>query len=1587
MIRRNSAVVCAGFLCVSLFAAAVQAATVEREFRYSSDRIHVNAAQGTVDVDLPGATREFRPGRPDLPLVTERVDLPDGMRVTGVRVIELVTAPLGPRVKLASSMVVKPGLGAIARTPPDAQFFSRPGMQPEIPVSLGYQGFQRGQHVALLAVAPVRWNAGTGALEHITRLRVSLTLEPSTEVALRRERIVPEWEDDRLLTAPGRVMPPASLGMRANAVGRIQKPVFAATQLPSLLGSPVAYVIVTSDSMAAQFQRLADWKTQTGVPAVVRTMTTIRQQYPYASDDADRVRQFVRDAYTRWGTKWLLLGGDVDAVPSRTAYTTFYEPGGENIPTDMYYSCLDGNWNADGDSLYGEGYLDATDPGDAADMLPEVYVGRAPVTTSADAKLFVDKTLQYEKTPVGDYENTVLYFAQVLFPENWTPGQFVSLDGAALAEETLPYLRAHGGIHYARLYQNYTDSTWEPGSLPENRTSVLDSLDRGYNMAVHIGHGYRNVMAVGYQQNLVNADALALTNGNRLINLYSINCTSNAIDFPSIGEAFLLAANGGAVTNVGSTRLDFPSAGRSYQKEYFKKVFQDSVTAVGEAAADQKLPFVTYSTSDNVNRWMEFTLILLGDPELRMFTAKPRTLTVTNPASIPISDSTLTVNVKVAGVALKGARVTAYKVNDEYRIGTTDAAGNVVLPFRPDTAGTVTLTVNAYDARPYQVQVPIVAGAQPVMAEGSPVIDDDNLGGTSGNANGLVDAGEVVDLKVQIRNNGSATASGVTGTLSSSDPYVTVIQPTVSYGTVAAGATSAVSVAYRINVPLTTPDDREVSFNLRLADGAGRTWNERISVVSHAPSIRHYSETVIDTGINPNGRPDPGETVQYLVKLRNVGTGVAQSVTAKLRSWNGLASVTDSTATWGTINPGEEKQGDAMVFIPTSTNAILQLLVSDAHGLVFSKLLDLHQPPSPVDLSGLGSTSSIPLTWGHSAVPDLLGYNVYRSASAAGPFTRLTPIPTERTSYYVDASLATLTRYYYQVTAVDSSGNESDRSPVVSVSTNPPYHTNFPFPIPAASNSPVAVDHVWPGYPLSIVTGTGDVIYAWNPDGSAPVDADGSGATSGDFTTRGHNYVAPVSIGDLDGDGSKEIVASSWDSLRTYVFNKNGQVEPGWPVATAQPVWSAAAIADLDNDGKKEIVFGSNYYYVYAFHSDGTEVRDGDANPATVGVFKSMPVPWNFATPSIADIDGDGRKEVILAAPNGTVFALRSDGTTPAGWPVNLGSTGGVNITGSSAIGSLDGTSELSIVIPMQRDPSGADSMYVLRPNGQRKPGWPQPISCGGMSLAPSPALADMNNDGKLDVVYAGTDGRLYVYSGNGVPIAPLNGVRFSTIVRSSEGGATTCSPVVADINGDGLNDVVIGDELGFLTAISGDGTVLPGFPIHLGAEIQGSPALCDLDGDGLTEIVFSGMDQQVHVWDYDFPFSPNGPAPWPQFHHDAARTGFAGSPIFTGVGDPPVTQVRTVEFAAPTPNPAPSATRIAWAVPADRVGSPLDISIYDLSGRRILDLVHGTATAGRYSRTWDLRDEHGARVQAGVFFVKMALGGEAHTHKLVILN
>src|SRR5262249_11965965 len=284
-----------------------------------------------------------------------------------------------------------------------------------------------------------------------------------------------------------------------------------------------------------------------------------------------------------------------------------------------------------------------------------------------------------------------------------------------------------------------------------------------------------------------------------------------------------------------------------------------------------------------------------------------------------------------------------------------------------------------------------------------------------------------------------------------------------------------------------------------------------------------------------------------------------------------------------------------------------------------------------------------------------------------------------------------------------------------------------------------------------------------------------------DFTTLGRFYRGGGSIGDLDGDGGRDVVGATYTSGQLLAFDSQGAVRPGFPVAIPDAVWGSVALGDLAGDNHLEIVLDARGGRLGASRANGGEGRDGDGTPATTGVFKLFGSAFNTGTPALAPLAGTAPTDIICGSVDGFLYAWKPDGTNVTGFPVNLGAP----ILGSVAVGKLDGAGGApSIVVPMANGP------LVVRPaDGTAQPGCPVFLPLGGLGQGSSPALADMNGDGFTDIVMASSNGRVYVFDRNGALLAPWSAAsRFSTLTSD----ATIASPVVADINGDGVNDVVV---------------------------------------------------------------------------------------------------------------------------------------------------------------------------------------------------
>jgi hypothetical protein len=111
----------------------------------------------------------------------------------------------------------------------------------------------------------------------------------------------------------------------------------------------------------------------------------------------------------------------------------------------------------------------------------------------------------------------------------------------------------------------------------------------------------------------------------------------------------------------------------------------------------------------------------------------------------------------------------------------------------------------------------------------------------------------------------------------------------------------------------------------------------------------------------------------------------------------------------------------------------------------------------------------------------------------------------------------------------------------------------------------------------------------------------------------------------------------------------------------------------------------------------------------------------------------------------------------------------------------------------------------------------------------------------------------------------------------------TESSPVIADIDGDGLRDVLIGSEEKNIWAWNRNGVALDGFPLTTGDAMRSVPCVTDVDEDGDVDLVASGWDKSVYVWDFTGSWSAAN-APWPRFHANVHNNGRLGYVVPTPV-------------------------------------------------------------------------------------------------------
>jgi hypothetical protein len=355
---------------------------------------------------------------------------------------------------------------------------------------------------------------------------------------------------------------------------------------------------------------------------------------------------------------------------------------------------------------------------------------------------------------------------------------------------------------------------------------------------------------------------------------------------------------------------------------------------------------------------------------------------------------------------------------------------------------------------------------------------------------------------------------------------------------------------------------------------------------------------------------------------------------------------------------------------------------------------------------------------------------------------------------------------------------------------------------------------------------------------------------------NGIGEVYTVALANVTGDERLEVIAGTSnngssgggfdaDTRNLYVWHSDGSIVSGFPTwYRTAGIWGFVGAADLVGDAHAEVIVGRDQLYIHAYDANGQSLSNWPVqtylNPAETKWGEDNYVEFTRNAPAMADLEGDGVVDIVIAG---------------------------------------------KVRDPLQDHDTTNTTVLVLQPNGQRKAGWTVPPLGGppvASSFSPSqaPALADLDDDGELEIIVTLMDGTVRAYRANGSLLWQYDYALGKPLFASE--------PVVGDVTGDGEVDIIFGtyspdgsaDSDARLHGLNAAGEPLTGFPLPLTHEgnsdeqgIRAAPTLADLDGDCDVEVLAASQAHILYVWDLPAAYS-SSLMPWPTGRQNIQRTG-----------------------------------------------------------------------------------------------------------------
>ena len=392
------------------------------------------------------------------------------------------------------------------------------------------------------------------------------------------------------------------------------------------------YLIITIDDFIDDYKPLLNFHNELGLKTKIVSVEEIYLSI-LGEDEPEKIRNYIIEQYQQQGVTNVLLAGDADLnsegqrqVPIRNFYCEVISAGdtikSPTIPTDLYYSALDGNWNQNGNEKWGE-------PGED-DLLPEINVARICADNSEEISAIINKIINYQIYPILEDATKMLMVGEKLYND---PLSF----GADYLDQTIGTKDVNGyyttgmseNLNFTYLYDK-TLGSWQFNDL-------LQYINNGCNIIHHAGHSNSGYNMRMHRNDIIDEN-FKKVDGIQHLNpiIYSHGCSPAAIDvIDSNGDdciaEMMLEIDNFASAFIGNTRYGWFNEGQNegpslhLHREFIDALYDKKVSTIGAAHKWSRINTAAFVTlpdqwEPGALRWCFYGCNVLGDAAMPVWT-------------------------------------------------------------------------------------------------------------------------------------------------------------------------------------------------------------------------------------------------------------------------------------------------------------------------------------------------------------------------------------------------------------------------------------------------------------------------------------------------------------------------------------------------------------------------------------------------------------------------------------------------------------------------------------------------------------------------------------------------------------------------------------------------------------------------------------------------------------------------------------------------------------------------------------------------------------------------------------------------------